>query len=166
MKVILFYGQSGVGKTTLATLLRDYLQKKKPNAHIVHFDGDGFRKHKINFQTDYTDAGRIANLSYLLSKVYEQKKASLSDDHYLILSFVCPFLEVRMLLQRLVEKKSLIQLHVQRNFDLIDPVKQNYQLSSDRFYDALSIDIMNNYAPIEALFNKEIIPILEQNNFI
>ena len=47
-------GLSGAGKTTISTLLYNYLRKKQNN--IVLIDGDKIRE--VYQNTDYTEAGR------------------------------------------------------------------------------------------------------------
>ena len=47
-------GLSGAGKTTISTLLYDYLKKKQDNIFLI--DGDKIRE--VYQNTDYTEEGR------------------------------------------------------------------------------------------------------------
>ena len=57
-----FTGQTGVGKTVLASKLKEFLQTEKRNwrKDVFHLDGDDLRALTIN--KDYSEQGRINNI--------------------------------------------------------------------------------------------------------
>ena len=63
--VIWLTGQPGSGKTTLASKLVDYLNKKNKKNKVINLDGDDLRS--INKNKDYSKEGRIKNISTAIS---------------------------------------------------------------------------------------------------
>lgn len=101
--IVVLFGQPHSGKTTLGNLVRQFVQLKKHN-EVHHLDGDELRKLYDN--TDYSKAGRIANLNrasdiaaYLDSKELD-----------VVMSLVYPYLEARTYLNSLTSNVKWIYL--------------------------------------------------------
>ena len=83
--IIWLTGQPGSGKTTLANLLVQSLEKKSTNLKIINLDGYDLRN--INKNKDYSKEGRIKNISTAISIV-----RFLSSKGYIcIVSIVAPY---------------------------------------------------------------------------
>lgn len=101
--VLVLFGQPHSGKTTLGELVRQFVQLKK-HTEVHHLDGDELRKLYDN--TDYSKAGRIANLNragdiaaYLDSKGLD-----------VVMSLVYPYLEARTYLNQLIPNVKWVYL--------------------------------------------------------
>jgi adenylylsulfate kinase-like enzyme len=101
--IIVLFGQPHSGKTTLGELVRQFVQLKK-HTEVHHLDGDELRKLYDN--TDYSKAGRIANLNrasdiaaYLDSKGLD-----------VVMSLVYPYLEARTYLSQLIPNVKWVYL--------------------------------------------------------
>lgn len=101
--IIVLFGQRHSGKTTLGELVRQFVQLKK-HTEVHHLDGDELRKLYDN--TDYSKAGRIANLNrasdiaaYLDSKGLD-----------VVMSLVYPYLEARTYLNQLTPNTKWVYL--------------------------------------------------------
>jgi len=101
--IIVLFGQPHSGKTTLGELVRQFVQLKK-HTEVHHLDGDELRKLYDN--TDYSKAGRIANLNrasdiaaYLDSKGLD-----------VVMSLVYPYLEARTYLSQLITNVKWVYL--------------------------------------------------------
>lgn len=84
-----FTGQPGHGKTTLAKLLKEYLEVNHDHKKIMHIDGDDLRE--IFNNKDFSKEGRIKNITFAqgLAKYLNMKGFDV------IVSLVAPYKEVR-----------------------------------------------------------------------
>jgi adenylylsulfate kinase len=82
-------GQPGHGKTTLAKLLKEYLEVNCDHKKIMHIDGDDLRE--IFNNKDFSKEGRIKNITFAqgLAKYLNMKGFDV------IVSLVAPYKEVR-----------------------------------------------------------------------
>lgn len=83
-----FTGQPGHGKTVLAALLKDYLEKNYKKT-VVHIDGDDLRE--VFENKDYSKEGRIKNITFAqnLAHFCEHKNFDV------VVSLVSPYRDVR-----------------------------------------------------------------------
>jgi len=103
--IILFFGQPGSGKTTLASELERIINAECP-AHqkIKWIDGDQWRE--LTGNKDYSREGRMLNLRGAFDLAINLE----SQDHLVILSFVAPYHEVRSYLKE--NSRHLIQIYL------------------------------------------------------
>lgn len=101
--IVVLFGQPHSGKTTLGSLVRQFMQLKR-HTEVHHLDGDELRKLYDN--TDYSRGGRVANLNrasdiaaYLDSKGLD-----------VVMSLVYPYLEARTYLNSLASNVKWIYL--------------------------------------------------------
>jgi len=95
-----FTGQPSSGKTTLATLLVDYLEKS--NKKVKHIDGDGLRELTQNF--DYTEEGRRKNITKAQDIALEFQLKGFE----IVVSVVAPYLDLR---ENLKVKTSVLEFY-------------------------------------------------------
>ena len=82
-------GQPGHGKTTLAKIVKEYLENNYSHKKIMHIDGDDLRE--IFNNKDFSKEGRIKNITFAqgLAKYLNMKGFDV------IVSLVAPYKEVR-----------------------------------------------------------------------
>lgn len=96
-----FIGQPGSGKTTLAILLKTYLENNGET--VFHIDGDDLRNIIIN--KDYSKAGRYNNIktAHSIAMFLDSKNYSA------IISLVSPYKELR---DELKNKINICEIYV------------------------------------------------------
>jgi adenylylsulfate kinase len=100
-KIFWFTGQPGAGKTTLATALKTWLERR--GYTVVHYDGDELRQVADN--RDYSEAGRRQNLrlaQWLCLKASEAGAVALA-------SFVSPYRDLR---EELKARAQVVEVYV------------------------------------------------------
>jgi len=103
--IILFLGQPGSGKTTLASRLERVVNINcPPHQKIKWIDGDQWRE--ITKNKDYSREGRMLNLRGAFDMAINME----SQDYFVILSFVTPYQELRNYLKE--NSKELIQIYL------------------------------------------------------
>jgi adenylylsulfate kinase len=103
--IILFFGQPGSGKTTLASQLERVVNTKYPAYQKIKWiDGDQWREMTRN--KDYSRQGRMLNLRGAFDLAINLE----SQDYFVILSFVAPYQEIRDYLK--VNSRHLIQIYL------------------------------------------------------
>lgn len=92
-----FTGQPGHGKTTLAKMLKEYLENKEFRKNVFHVDGDDMRELLMN--KDYSRKGREQNI-----KTAQQISLYLQNKGFdVVVSLVSPYREIREDLKRLTD---------------------------------------------------------------
>lgn len=101
--IIVLFGQPHSGKTTLAELVRQFMQLKK-HTDVHHIDGDQLRKLYDN--TDYSREGRIANLNRAsdIAAFLDSKGLDV------VISMVYPYKEARAYLNTLIPNVKWVYL--------------------------------------------------------
>jgi adenylylsulfate kinase-like enzyme len=104
--IIVFFGQPGSGKTTLAMRIKKYLQLSKRNwrRDVHHIDGDELRA--VFSNKDYSREGRIKNLNRA-SDIAAYLDSQGVD---VVVSVVYPYEEARTYLQNLCKDVHWIYL--------------------------------------------------------
>jgi adenylylsulfate kinase len=102
--IILFFGQPGSGKTTLASELERVINTRYPHQKTKWIDGDQWREMTKN--KDYSREGRILNLRGAFDLAIKLE----SEDHLVILSFVAPYQELRNYLKE--NSRHLVQIYL------------------------------------------------------
>ena len=105
--IILFFGQPGSGKTTLASELTRVFSTEPQKTKWI--DGDQWRE--ITKNKDYSRDGRIINLKGAFDMAIKHEK----ENYLVILSFVAPYQELRNYLKE--NSKELIQIYLTYNED-------------------------------------------------
>jgi len=108
--IILFFGQPGSGKTTLAgELTRAFGTGFIHSQKTKWIDGDEWRE--ITKNKDYSREGRMLNLRGAFDMAIKFEK----EDYLVILSFVAPYQQLRKYLKE--NSKQLIQIYLTYNED-------------------------------------------------
>lgn len=129
--IIWLTGQPGSGKTTLANLIIEYLEKNDPNIKILNIDGDDLRL--INKNKDFSKEGRIKNISTAISIA----RFMGHKNYTCILSIVAPYRFLRDELKS--EFKFLeVYLHTSQIRGREDYFAEDYEKPVDK--DTLVID--------------------------
>ena len=103
--IILFFGQPGSGKTTLASeLTRAFSTEFIHRQKTKWIDGDQWRE--ITKNKDYSREGRMLNLRGAFDLAIKLEK----EDYLVILSFVAPYQQLRNYLKE--SSKQLIQIYL------------------------------------------------------
>jgi adenylylsulfate kinase-like enzyme len=103
--IILFFGQPGSGKTTLAGELEKVVSTTcPPHQKIKWIDGDQWRE--ITKNKDYSREGRMLNLQGAFDLAINME----SQDYFVILSFVAPYQDLRNHLKE--NSRQLIQIYL------------------------------------------------------
>ena len=103
--IILFFGQPGSGKTTLAgELERTISAEGPPDQKIKWIDGDQWRE--ITRNKDYSREGRMLNLRSAFDLAIDLE----SQGYLVILSFVTPYQELRNYLKE--KSRQLVQIYL------------------------------------------------------
>jgi adenylylsulfate kinase len=106
--IILFFGQPGSGKTTLASeLTRAFTTEFTQPQKTKWIDGDQWRE--ITKNKDYSREGRMLNLKGAFDMAIKLEE----EDYLVILSFVAPYQQLRNYLKE--NSKQLIQIYL--NYD-------------------------------------------------
>lgn len=103
--IILFFGQPGSGKTTLASeLTRAFSTEFIHRQKTKWIDGDQWRE--ITKNKDYSREGRMLNLRGAFDMAIKLEK----EDYLVILSFVAPYQQLRKYLEE--NSRRLIQIYL------------------------------------------------------
>lgn len=103
--IILFFGQPGSGKTTLASELERVVNIKfSPHQKTKWIDGDQWRE--LTKNKDYSREGRMLNLRGAFDLAIDLE----SQGYLVILSFVAPYQQLRNYLKE--NSRQLIQIYL------------------------------------------------------
>ena len=100
--VYLITGKAGAGKTHYANALKKELIEENKTVHLI--DGDVFGKKNANI--DFTNNGRIKNLIQAAEEAQEHENL----DEIVILSFIAPMKEWRLLMRSYWQESQLIYI--------------------------------------------------------
>jgi adenylylsulfate kinase len=103
-KIIWLIGQAGHGKTVLAKLLEDYIDRVGVN-DVFHIDGDDLRNLTIN--KDYSRIGREQNIrnAQVIAKYLQNK------GYHVVVSLMTPYLDIREEFKNNTENVYEIYVH-------------------------------------------------------
>ena len=103
--VLWFTGLSASGKTTIANLVEQklYLLDK----HTFLLDGDNVR-HGLSKDLEFTDPDRIENIR----RIAEASKLMTEAGLIVLVSFISPFLNDRLMARTLMEKGEFVEIYI------------------------------------------------------
>ena len=103
--VLWFTGLSASGKTTIANLVEQklYLLEK----HTFLLDGDNVR-HGLSKDLEFTDPDRIENIR----RIAEASKLMTEAGLIVLVSFISPFLNDRLMARTLMEKGEFVEIYI------------------------------------------------------
>lgn len=142
-----FIGQPHAGKTTLATHLKNVLEKVNPEKKVFLVDGDVLRK--IINNKDYSEEGRRFNITtaYNIARYLDA-----DDDKDVIIAVVSPFFDLR---ERLKLESDVIEIFVhttnirgREKFHV-----ENYEYPESNFIDIDTTDV-DELTSVNELLNK------------
>jgi bifunctional enzyme CysN/CysC len=103
--ILWFTGLSGAGKSTIANLVEKKLHAR---GHMTYtLDGDNVR-HGLNKDLGFTDADRVENIR----RVAEVSKLMVDAGLIVLVSFISPFRDERLMARELVAQGEFIEIYV------------------------------------------------------
>ena len=103
--VLWFTGLSASGKTTIANLVEQKLYAR--DKHTFLLDGDNVR-HGLSKDLDFTDPDRIENIR----RIAETSKLMTEAGLIVLVSFISPFLNDRLMARTLMEKGEFVEIYI------------------------------------------------------
>ena len=103
--VLWFTGLSASGKTTIANLVEQKLYAR--NKHTILLDGDNVR-HGLSKDLEFTDPDRIENIR----RIAETSKLMIEAGLIVLVSFISPFLNDRLMARTLMEKGEFVEIYI------------------------------------------------------
>jgi bifunctional enzyme CysN/CysC len=111
--VLWFTGLSGAGKSTVADLVEQELQKRGRRTMLL--DGDNVR-HGLNHDLGFTEADRVENIR----RVAEVAKLMVEAGLIVLVSFISPFRSERRMARDLLEQDEFLEIFVDAPLDVCE----------------------------------------------
>jgi len=125
-----FTGQSGAGKTVLATKLKEFLQTEKRNWRKDVFQIDGDIVRELTKNEDQSEAGQIENIKDT-QLIAEYIHNSGSD---VVVSMVTPYKELREGFKAQIGEK-IVEIYVYTTKKKLVPVTSDYEVPEENFFE-------------------------------
>ena len=125
-----FTGQSGAGKTVLATKLKEFLQTEKRNWRKDVFQIDGDIVRELTDNQDQSEAGHIENIKDT-QLIAEYIHSSGSD---VVVSMVTPYKELREGFKAQIGEK-IVEIYVYTTKKKLVPITSDYETPEENFFE-------------------------------
>lgn len=111
--ILWFTGLSGSGKSTVANLVEKRLHAAGRHTYVL--DGDNVR-HGLNRDLGFTEADRVENIR----RVAETAKLFVEAGMIVLVSFISPFRDERLMARELMEEGEFIEIFVDANLEVCE----------------------------------------------
>jgi adenylylsulfate kinase-like enzyme len=125
-----FTGQSGAGKTVLATKLKEFLQTEKRNWRKDVFQIDGDIVRELTKNQDQSEVGQIENIKDT-QLIAEYIHNSGSD---VVVSMVTPYKELREGFKAQIGEK-IVEIYVYTTKKKLVPTTSDYETPEENFFE-------------------------------
>jgi adenylylsulfate kinase-like enzyme len=125
-----FTGQSGAGKTVLATKLKEFLQTEKRNWRKDVFQIDGDIVRELTDNQDQSEVGHIENIKDT-QLIAEYIHNSGSD---VVVSMVTPYKELREGFKAQIGEK-IVEIYVYTTKKKLVPITSDYETPEENFFE-------------------------------
>jgi adenylylsulfate kinase-like enzyme len=125
-----FTGQSGAGKTVLATKLKEFLQTEKRNWRKDVFQIDGDIVRELTDNQDQSEVGNIENIKDT-QLIAEYIHNSGSD---VVVSMVTPYKELREGFKAQIGEK-IVEIYVYTTKKKLVPITSDYETPEENFFE-------------------------------
>jgi adenylylsulfate kinase-like enzyme len=125
-----FTGQTGAGKTVLATKLKEFLQTEKRNWRKDVFQIDGDIVRELTKNEDQSEIGQIENIKDT-QLIAEYIHSSGSD---VVVSMVTPYKELREGFKAQIGEK-IVEIYVYTTKKKLVPTTSDYEVPEENFFE-------------------------------
>ena len=125
-----FTGQSGAGKTVLATKLKEFLQTEKRNWRKDVFQIDGDIVRELTDNQDQSEVGQIENIKDT-QLIAEYIHNSGSD---VVVSMVTPYKQLREGFKAQIGEK-IVEIYVYTTKKKLVPITSDYETPDENFFE-------------------------------
>jgi adenylylsulfate kinase-like enzyme len=125
-----FTGQSGAGKTVLATKLKEFLQTEKRNWRKDVFQIDGGIVRELTNNEDYSQIGEVESIKDT-QLIAEYIHNSGSD---VVVSMVTPYKELREGFKAQIGEK-IVEIYVYTTKKKLVPTSSDYEVPEENFFE-------------------------------
>ena len=125
-----FTGQSGAGKTVLATKLKEFLQTEKRNWRKDVFQIDGDIVRELTNNQDQSKVGQIENIKDT-QLIAEYIHSSGSD---VVVSMVTPYKELREGFKAQIGER-MVEIYVYTTKKKLVPITSDYEVPEENFFE-------------------------------
>lgn len=125
-----FTGQSGAGKTVLATKLKEFLQTEKRNWRKDVFQIDGDIVRELTDNQDQSEVGHIENIKDT-QLIAEYIHNSGSD---VVVSMVTPYKELREGFKAQIGER-IVEIYVYTTKKKLVPITSDYETPEENFFE-------------------------------
>ena len=125
-----FTGQTGAGKTVLATKLKEFLQTEKRNWRKDVFQIDGDIVRELTDNQDQSEVGHIENIKDT-QLIAEYIHSSGSD---VVVSMVTPYKELREGFKAQIGEK-IVEIYVYTTKKKLVPITSDYETPEENFFE-------------------------------
>ena len=129
-RIYWFTGQSGAGKTVLATKLKEFLQTEKRNWRKDVFQIDGDIVRELTENQDQSEVGQIENIKDT-QLIAEYIHNSGSD---VVVSMVTPYKELREGFKAQIGDK-IVEIYVYTTKKKLVPTTSDYEVPEENFFE-------------------------------
>jgi adenylylsulfate kinase-like enzyme len=129
-RIYWFTGQSGAGKTVLATKLKEFLQTEKRNWRKDVFQIDGDIVRELTKNQDQSEVGQIENIKDT-QLIAEYIHNSGSD---VVVSMVTPYKELREGFKAQIGDK-IVEIYVYTTKKKLVPTTSDYEVPEENFFE-------------------------------
>ncbi len=143
--VLWFTGLSGAGKSTIANLVEKQLLAM--GRHSMTLDGDNVR-HGLNRDLGFSEADRVENIR----RIAEVSKLFVEAGLIVLVSFISPYRNERVLARDRVEEGEFIEIHVDT------PVDECRRRDPKGLYQKADAGQLRNFTGIDAPYEQPIDP--------
>jgi adenylylsulfate kinase-like enzyme len=125
-----FTGQTGAGKTVLATKLKEFLQTEKRNWRKDVFQIDGDIVRELTDNQDHSKVGQTENIKDT-QLIAEYIHSSGSD---VVISMVTPYKELRERFKAQIGEK-IVEIYVYTTKKKLVPTTSDYEVPEENFFE-------------------------------
>jgi len=125
-----FTGQSGAGKTVLATKLKEFLQTEKRNWRKDVFQIDGDIVRELTENQDQSEVGQIENIkdTQLIAQYIHDSGSDV------VISMVTPYKELRERFKAQIGEK-IVEIYVYTTKKKLVPTTSDYETPEENFFE-------------------------------